>query len=81
MNDGNIRYYLETEMAELKAEIKMHNDMVEGWSRNIDDAIKNVKNLRVHYTSLLNTAIAYAQEAGEDYEVEEDEQEEVEEDE
>ena len=67
MNDGDIRYYLETEMAELKVSIKRLNDCIEGYSRNIDDAIKKIKNLRVHYTSLLNTAIAYG------YEVEEDE--------
>ena len=67
MNDGNIRYYLETEMADLEAEIKMRNDMVEGWSRNIDDTIKVIKNLQVHYASLLRTAQAY--------EVKEDEQE------
>ena len=69
MNDGNIRHYLFAEMADLKSEIKMKNNMVEGWSRNIDDTIKEITNLRVHYTSLLNTAIAYG------HEVEEDEQE------
>ena len=67
MNDGNIRHYLEAEMADLEAEIKMRNDMVEGWSRNIDDTIKVTKNLQVHYASLLRTAQAY--------EVKEDEQE------
>ena len=67
MNDCNIRHYLETEMADLEAEIKMRNDMIEGWSRNIDDAIKVTKNLQVHYASLLRTAQAY--------EVKEDEQE------
>ena len=67
MNDGNIRHYLEIEMADLEAEIKMRNDMIEGWSRNIDDAIKVTKNLQVHYASLLRTAQAY--------EVKEDEQE------
>ena len=66
MNDGNIRHYLEAEMAYLEAEIKMRNDMIEGWSRNIDDSIKVIKNLRVHYTSLLNTAIAYGHEVEED---------------
>ena len=68
MNDGNIRHYLETEMADLKARIKRLNDCVEGFSRNIDDAIKNITNLRIHYTSLLNTAIAYGHEVEEEEE-------------
>ena len=66
MNDGNIRFYLEREMAGIKTEIKILNDSIEGYSRNIDDAIKNITNLRVHYTSLLNTAIAYGHEVDED---------------
>ena len=66
MNDGNVRYYLEQEMAELKAEIKMLNDNVEMYARNIDDTINKATNLRVHYTSLLNTAIAYGYEVDED---------------
>ena len=65
MNDGNIRHYLEIEMADLEARIKRLNDCVEGFSRNIDDAIKNITNLRIHYTSLLNTAIAYGHEVDE----------------
>ena len=69
MNDGNIRYYLKNEIADLEAEIKSRNNSIERWSRNIDDTIKEINNLRVHYTSLLNTSIAYG------HEVEEDEQE------
>jgi hypothetical protein len=67
MNDGNVRYYLEGEMAQLKNQIQMKEANLEGYSRRIDDCIKDLKNLRTHYTSLLNTAIAYG------YEVEEDE--------
>ena len=69
MNDGNFRHYLQAEMADLKAEIKWLNDNIEGYSRSIDDTLKKINNLRVHYTSLLNTAIAYG------HEVDEDEQE------
>ena len=68
MNDGNIRYYLKNEIADLEAEIKSRNNSIERWSRNIDDAIKAINNLKVHYTSLLRTAQAY--------EVEEDESDE-----
>ena len=66
MNDGNVRHYLEQEMLEIKREIKMLDAYTEGANRNIDDWAKTRQNLKVHYTSLLNTAIAYG------YEVEED---------
>ena len=68
MNDGNIRYYLKQEMADLKAQIKFLKDNIEGYNRQIDDTLKTIQSLKIHYTSLLNTAIAYG------YEVEEDEQ-------
>ena len=68
MNDGNIRYYLEQEMADLKSQIKFLKDNIEGYNRQIDDTLKTIQSLKIHYTSLLNTAIAYG------YEVEEDEQ-------
>jgi hypothetical protein len=70
MNDGNIWYYLEAEMATLKERIKSLNVNIESHLRRIDDIHKALINLRVHYTSLLNTAIAYG------YEVDEDEPEE-----
>ena len=66
MNDGNIRHYLKNEMAEIKAEIKRLSDNIEGNCRRIDDCHKSIGNLRVHYTSLLNTAIAYGHEVDED---------------
>ena len=66
MNDGNIRHYLFAEMADLKAEIKRLNDSIEGYSRNIDDTIKEINNLRVHYTSLLKAAIEHGHEVEEE---------------
>ena len=66
MNDGNIRFYLEREMSDLKYKIKRENDFLENHSQRIDDILKKIKNLRVHYTSLLNTAIAYGHEVDED---------------
>ena len=66
MNDGNIRWYLECRMKEIASEIKKYEGYISGAERNIDDYHKNIANLKVHYTSLLNTAIAYG------YEVEED---------
>ena len=68
MNDGNIRQYLEFELSDLKAMIKSCNNDLEMYNRQIDDTLKRLRSLRVHYTSLLNTAISYG------HEVEEDEQ-------
>ena len=67
MNDGNIRYYLKWEMLDLRQQIEEKEAYIRGAENNIDDWHKRIKNLKVHYTSLLNTAIAYG------YEVEEDE--------
>ena len=69
MNDGNIRHYLEYNMQEIDLEIKQKESYIKGAEDNIDDWLKSIKNLKVHFLSLLNTAIAYG------HEVEEDEQE------
>ena len=69
MNDANIKWYLENKMQALSEEIEMKESFIRGAENNIDEWHKEIKNLRVHYTSLLNTAIAYG------HEVEEDEQE------
>ena len=66
MNDGNIKHYLDCELAHLKSKIKNHEDGIEARLRQINDLEKELKNFKVHYTSLLNTAIAYG------YEVEKD---------
>ena len=68
MNDGNIKYYLEQEMSDLKSKILARETFIDGYHKRVDDALKELKNLRIHYTSLLNTAIAYG------HEVEDDEQ-------
>ena len=59
MNDGNIRYYLESFMSGLKADMKQLSDEIEGAQRKIDDWTKELQMFKIHYTSLLNTAIAY----------------------
>ena len=69
MNDGNIRWYLTCRMQELERAIEQKESFIQGAERNIDDWHKEIQQLKIHYTSLLNTAIAYG------YEVEEDEQE------
>ena len=69
MNDGNIRYYLEHELSHLRWKIKGLEDAIEGKHKWIDDLNKEIKNLKVHYTSLLNTAIAYGHKTSEEEQV------------
>ena len=69
MNDGNIRHYLECEMSYLKNQIQMKEGQIEGAHRRIDDETKALKNLKIHYTSLLNTAIAYGYKTSEEEQV------------
>ena len=57
-------------MSELKHDMKSLSDEIEAAQRKIDDWDKELQMLKIHYTSLLNTAIAYG------YEVEDDEQDE-----
>ena len=59
MNDGNIRYYLEQQLRKLTMDISIRNQDIKGLERTIDDKLKEIANLKVHYTSLLNTALAY----------------------
>ena len=59
MNDSNIRYYLEQELKRLTMNISIRNQDIRGFERQIDDKLKEIANLKVHYTSLLNTALAY----------------------
>ena len=59
MNDGNIRDYLRRQIQELAKDIKIAYQDIEGWNRRIDDEHKKIKTLRVHYTSLINTLLAY----------------------
>ena len=46
-------------MSELKHDMKSLSDEIEAAQRKIDDWDKEYQLLKVHYTSLLNTAIAY----------------------
>jgi hypothetical protein len=59
MNDGNVRYYLEQELKRIATQIADNQRYVIQHERVIDDLLKITANLKVHYTSLLNTAIAY----------------------
>ena len=46
-------------MEEIDREIKQREAFIKGAENNIDDWHKEINNLKVHYTSLLNTMIAY----------------------
>ena len=59
MNEANIRYYLQGQLQELAKEIEKLQVYIGNAERNIDDWHKKIANLKVHYTSLLNTALAY----------------------
>jgi hypothetical protein len=59
MNEANVRYYLEQELKRLASIIADNQRTVQDKERAIDDLLKRIANLKVHYTSLLNTAIAY----------------------
>jgi len=56
-------------MNELKRAIQGKEYYIKGAERNIDDWHKEIQQLKVHYTSLLNTAIAYGYEVDEDDDV------------
>ena len=59
MDDANVLYYLEQEMEQLTQSIKDKIRLVEENNRRIDDYMKEIAHLKIHYTSLLNTALAY----------------------
>ena len=59
MNDGNIRYYLQEQLRDISKKIEALQHINKIVEQNIDDRIKQIANLKVHYTSLLNTALAY----------------------
>lgn len=65
MNEANILHYLTEEMERLKDEIRGKISLIENCNRRIDDNMKRIQKLKVHYTSLLNTAIAYGYEKDE----------------
>ena len=59
MNESNTRYYLQCRLEELAKRIATLQSYIKGAERNIDDWHNEIANLKVHYTSLLNTALAY----------------------
>jgi hypothetical protein len=66
MNDANIKYYLEQQMRLLNDEIETLYARIDTRTRSTDDDLQRIALLKVHYTSLLNTAIAYGYEKEEE---------------
>ena len=61
MNDPSITWYLRKEISSLAREIKIKYQDMESFSRRIVDLEQSIAPLKVHYTSLLNTLLAYGQ--------------------
>ncbi len=59
MTTANITWYLTKELKSLHRKIITYESSIRGSEQHIDDLHKKIKELKVHYTSLLNTAIAY----------------------
>ena len=59
VNSANITYYLRKQIDALSRDIKIKYQDIESYHRRIHDAEKSIGPLRVHYTSLLNTLLAY----------------------
>ena len=59
MTNSNITWYLKKEMKSLNRKIITFESSIRGSEMHIDDMHKKIKELKVHYTSLLNTALAY----------------------
>ena len=59
MTNSNITWYLKNEMKKLHMAISTKECAIRGAEQRIDDMHKEIKSLKVHYLSLLNTAIAY----------------------
>ena len=61
MNDPSITWYLRQQISSLAREIKIKYQDIESWHRRIVDLEQSIIPLKVHYTSLLNTLLAYGQ--------------------
>jgi hypothetical protein len=59
MNEANIQWYLSNEMRKINGSINANQQAIKALEQEIDDRLKTIANLKVHYTSLLNTALDY----------------------
>ena len=59
MNDATVREFLKRKLDDIARNVKIRYQDIEGFERSIDDKVNEIHLLRVHYTSLLNSAIAY----------------------
>jgi hypothetical protein len=68
MNDGNVVDYLQRELRDIHAMVWECISNIKHLEMAIGEKEKKLRNLRVHYTSLLNTALAYEEFDREDFE-------------
>ena len=59
MNDATIREFLKNKLDTLARDVKIANQDIRGLENAIDDKHNKILLLKIHYTSLLNTALAY----------------------
>ena len=59
MNDATVKHFLRRKLDTIARDIKIYNQDIEGLERRIADKHDEIHLLKVHYTSLLNTALAY----------------------
>ena len=70
MTDSNITWYLKDRMKTLHMKIITKEASIRSSEHHIDDMHKEIKNLKVHYASLINTVLAYEEFDKEDFESE-----------
>ena len=59
MNDATVREFLKRKLDGIARDVKIRYQDIEGYNKSIDDKLQEIHLLKIHYTSLLNTALAY----------------------
>ena len=59
MNDATVREFLKRKLDGIARDVKIIYQDIEGCNRSIDDKLEKIYLLKIHYTSLVNTALAY----------------------
>ena len=67
MSDGDIRYYLQHQLAELERESERLENAIRSSENSINEYKKQLENLRVHMLSLKGTLREFEKEQGVTY--------------
>ena len=59
MNDATIRQYLRSKIDRIARDVMIYYQDIKGLERQIQDKHDKIALLKVHYTSLINTMLAY----------------------